>query len=311
MEARPRGAVNRAGRPGPPGDGVARPARSDIYGGMLTEDKHVRARADDEASAPVEAVEGNPGSGFLIVCDHATNLIPPDFDELGLAPGELERHIAYDIGVRTVALELAAALGAPAVLTRFSRLLIDPNRGVDDPTLVMRIADGAVVPGNARIDDAGVEARIDRFHRPYHEAVDGAIDTAIAAGHPPALFSVHSFTPVFHGHVRPWHATVLWDLDPRLPLPLLRALESEEDLVVGENVPYSGRLQGDTMYTHGTRRGLAHALIEIRQDQIADEAHAKAWGRRLARILAGIAGTPGLNEIAGPAGLNARTTQHG
>ena len=249
------------------------------------------------AETSFEAVSGDPGAGFLLLCDHATNDLPPEYGQLGLPDGELERHIAYDIGARNVTLELAGQLGAPALLTRFSRLLIDPNRGPDDPTLVMRIADGAVVPGNAAIDENEIAARRRRYHAPYHQAIDAAIASAARAGNPPALFSIHSFTPVFKGVPRPWHATVLWDNDPRLPLPLLRALEADGDLVIGENVPYSGKLRGDTLYTHGTERGLAHALIEIRQDLIADPARARAWGQRLARILGPIARKRGLNEV--------------
>lgn len=264
---------------------------------MLTRHQTLIPEITSAHGDPVEFIDGDPATGFLILCDHATNIIPGEYGDLGLAASDLDRHIAYDIGVRDVTMELARNLGAPALLTRFSRLLIDPNRGADDPTLVMRIADGAVIPGNARIGPGEIEARRQRFHAPYHRAIGEAIDRAIAAGHPPAIFSVHSFTPVFHGRPRPWHATVLWDSDPRLPLPLLRALEAEGDIPVGENVPYSGRLRGDTLYTHGTRRGLAHALIEIRQDKISDPGDAAAWGRRLARILSGLAKTPGLNDI--------------
>ncbi|VAW11150.1 Mlr3822 protein [hydrothermal vent metagenome] len=255
---------------------------------------------DDRAGAAVtsfEAIAGDPGAGYLLLCDHASNDLPPEYGRLGLPDGEMERHIAYDIGARAVTMELARQLGAPALLTRFSRLLIDPNRGADDPTLVMRIADGAVVPGNAAIDDDEIATRRQRYHAPYHGAIDAAIANAVGAGVPPALFSVHSFTPVFKGKSRPWHATVLWDNDPRLPLPLLRALEAEGDLVIGENVPYSGKLEGDTLYTHGTGPGLANALIEIRQDLIADPAQARAWGQRLARILGPIARSADLNEM--------------
>ena len=267
---------------------------------MLTRQSSLATERNDGANTPIECIDGDPAIGFLILCDHATTIMPAEYGDLGLPRRELERHIAYDIGARTVALELAAGLGAPAILTRFSRLLIDPNRDSDDPTLVMRIADRAVVPGNANIDATEIDARRRRFHEPYHRAIDVGIERGIAAGVPPALFSVHSFTPNFHGQARPWHATVLWDADPRLPLPLLRALDDEGDLVIGENVPYSGKLQGDTLYSHATRRGLAHALIEIRQDLIVDPEEGRKWGQRLARLLSGICGTPGLNEIVAP-----------
>lgn len=252
-----------------------------------------------DASSAADAFEFIPGAlhaGLVITCDHASNAFPPGYGTLGLPPEQLERHIAYDIGAAAVTRRLAALLGVPAVLSRFSRLFIDPNRAPEDPTLIMRISDGAVVPGNARIDRREVEHRINNYYRPYHAAIDTALDGAIAAGKPPAIFSIHSFTEAWRGHPRPWHATVLWDKDPRFAKPLVDALHAEPDIVAGENEPYTGRLKGDSMYQHGTRRGLAHALIEIRQDLIRDEAGQIAWAERLARIIARILGARRTNR---------------
>ena len=133
--------------------------------------------ADISAASPwpVETIEGAVESGVLLLCDHASNAVPPDLGDLGLPPTEFQRHIAYDIGAAGVTRSLARRLNAPAVLTRFSRLIIDPNRGRDDPTLVMRLSDGAVVPGNARITDEEVQERIRRFYDPYDAAVSAAI----------------------------------------------------------------------------------------------------------------------------------------
>src|SRR5690349_11231797 len=156
-----------------------------------------------------ELIAGNVHSGVLILCDHASNAIPAEFGNLGLPQAELERHIAHDIGAGEVARTLSAALGAPAILSRFSRLLIDPNRGRDDPTLVMRVADGAVIPANAAIDDAGIEARLKRFYLPYDLAITTAIETSLAAGIVPAVISIHSFTPMMKGQARPWHCGLL------------------------------------------------------------------------------------------------------
>ncbi len=192
---------------------------------------------------------------------------------------------------------LAEALGAPAVLSTFSRLLIDANRGEDDPTLIMRLSDGAVVPGNAKVDAAERARRIAHFHAPYHAAIAAAIERALAAGVIPALFSVHSFTPIWRGTPRPWHAGVLWDRDPRLAVPLIDALRADAGLVVGDNEPYAGALLNDTMYRHATRRGLAHALVEIRQDLIADEAGISAWSHRLTAILRDLNRDPELHEL--------------
>jgi predicted N-formylglutamate amidohydrolase len=232
-----------------------------------------------------EIVPGDSGAGLVVVVDHASNRVPPDLADLGLPRAEFDRHIAFDIGAEALARALARRLGVPAVLSRFSRLVIDPNRGDDDPTLVMRLSDGAVVPGNARIDAAGVEARLERFWRPYDRAIRRTVDAGFAAGRAPILLSIHSFTPVWRGWPRPWHCGVLWDADPRLPQFLLERLRTEPTWIVGDNEPYDGALAGDTMYRHATARGLAHALLEVRQDLISDDGGILAWCERLAPIL--------------------------
>jgi len=240
---------------------------------------------NENNKTPYEYLEGRRDSGLILVCDHASNAFPEGTDQLGLANEQLGRHIAYDIGAAAVTRQLSKLLQVPAILSRFSRLFIDLNRSADDPTLVMRLSDGAVVPGNAALSKADIERRISDYYEPYHEVIDQRIDQAIEAGRPPVLFSVHSFTDRWKGQKRPWHATVLWDRDPRMPCPLIAELRKETDLVIGENVPYTGELSGDCMYRHGTQRGLAHALIEIRQDLIRSEAGQKEWAERLARIL--------------------------
>ncbi|WP_029353097.1 N-formylglutamate amidohydrolase [Bosea sp. 117] len=244
----------------------------------------------------VEIISGNLHTGLIILCDHASNALPPEYGSLGLPQTQLERHIGYDIGAAGVTRALAARLGAPAVLSCFSRLLIDPNRGEDDPTLVMRLSDGAVVPGNRHADAAEVERRIALYHRPYHRAIEQQIDAALAAGVVPALFSVHSFTPVWRGVPRPWHVALLWDLDPRFARPMIDALAAPGDLIVGDNEPYDGALRNDCLYRHGTARGLPHALIEIRQDLIADEAGQLAWADRLADLMPALLARPDMRE---------------
>lgn len=250
-----------------------------------------------EPYEPVETVDGAADGGLLLLCDHATNLFPPGYGTLGVPESQLQRHIAYDIGVAGVTRGLAARLGAPAVLTRFSRLFIDPNRGDDDPTLIMQLSDGAVVPGNHRIDAAERARRVALCYRPYHDAVAARIDAMIAAGRPPMLFAVHSFTPVWRGTPRVWHVGILWDRDPRMAQPMMAALAREAGLVVGDNEPYVGALRGDTMHRHGTERGLAHALIEIRQDLIGDEAGIGEWVDRLTPILEEMRALPDINEV--------------
>ncbi len=238
------------------------------------------------AGEAYEVVDGGGRTGLLLICDHATNRVPAELDSgLGLPAEEMGRHIAYDIGARGVTLELARLLDAPAVLTRFSRLVIDPNRGEDDPTLLMRLYDGTIIPGNRDLPPRERERRLEAYHRPYHRAIEARLDAMAADGATPALVSIHSYTPQLRGRApRPWQVGILWHHDGRIARPLIARLRAE-GLRVGDNEPYSGELEGDTMSRHGTGRGLPHVLIEIRQDLIGTPADQRLWAGRLAPIL--------------------------
>jgi predicted N-formylglutamate amidohydrolase len=234
----------------------------------------------------------------VLLADHATNIVPPPYGDLGLPPGAFARHIAYDIGIEPLTRALAARLRCPAVLSRFSRLVIDPNRGEDDPTLIMKISDGAIVTGNHPISEEEWQNRILRFHRPYHEAVSRVIArTREASGKVPLVLSLHSFTPFWKGVARPWHAAVLWDSDGRAALPLIDALRQAGDLVIGDNEPYNGALKGDTLYRHCMVSGIPHALLEVRQDLIGDDAGVQAWADRLEPIFRTLDRDPALHEV--------------
>ncbi|MBD8907552.1 N-formylglutamate amidohydrolase [Methylorubrum zatmanii] len=235
---------------------------------------------------PVERIAGDPSRGLLLICEHASNAVPEDLGRLGVPEAEFSRHIAYDIGAAAVTRRLAALLGVPAVLTQFSRLIIDPNRGRLDPTLVMRLSDGAIVPGNARIDAAGIAERIRRFYVPFDRAVDEAVAQAEAAAGPPMILTMHSFTPFWRTIARPWQVGVLYDRDERMSRPIIAALKADPaGLTVGDNQPYGGGLPGDTIDRHATARGLPNALIEIRQDLIGGPEGQEEWAQRFARIL--------------------------
>lgn len=239
----------------------------------------------DAPPCPVTRIAGNPAAGVVFLCDHAQNTIPLEYGALGLPSEQLERHIAYDIGAEALTRQLAQRFGAPAVMSQFSRLIIDPNRGEDDPTLVMRFSDGAVVPGNARVDDAEIARRIARFFRPYDLAISETIEASMATGVLPVIVSMHSFTPYWRGVPRPWQAGILWASDGRFSRPLIDALRAEGDLTVGDNEPYQGALKGDVIDRHALRRGLSNTLIEVRQDLIADQAGVEAWADRLYRVM--------------------------
>jgi predicted N-formylglutamate amidohydrolase len=243
-----------------------------------------------ETAESFRVLPGRTDAGLIILCDHAENTLPEEYGTLGLPEAQLLRHIAYDIGACAITEILSKRLGVPAVLSRFSRLLIDPNRGADDPTLIMRLSDGAVIPGNKHLDDAERTNRMARYYAPYHQAIDRVIDVCLASGVAPAILSLHSFTESWKGVPRPWHIGVLWDKDPRFAKPLLDALYAEQVLIVGDNEPYAGQLRGDCMWQHATERGLAGALIEYRQDLVRDEAGQQLWADRTARHVEAILG---------------------
>lgn len=260
------------------------------------------------ADAPFTLIPPGLGhaSRLLFLCDHASNAIPAEYGGLGLARTLFETHIAYDIGAGEVTRALAEAYGAAALLGGTSRLLIDLNRGVDDPTLVMKLSDGSVVPGNRDADAAEVGRRLARFHAPYHAAIRKEIsrieslprarDSALVgemgvatsrgceAQRGPILTSVHSFTPAWKGVKRPWEMGVLYGRDARLARPLMRQLAAA-GFTVGDNEPYTGALEGDTLDTHGTKTGHANVLIEIRQDFLDLPEKARAFAARLKPIL--------------------------
>ena len=236
-----------------------------------------------------EVLEGNYDSGLVLLADHAMARVPAEYGDLGLDRSVFARHIAYDIGIEALTRALAAELSCPAVMATFSRLLIDPNRGEDDPTLIMKLSDGAIVPANHPLSEDERERRLERYHRPYHHAIDALIEkSSESTGRPPLVISLHSFTPFWKGVARPWHTGVLWDGDPRAVRPLIDALAAIEGVIVGDNEPYDGALKGDTMNRHCMVKGIAHALLEVRQDLITDAGGVALWAGRIAPILAAL-----------------------
>ena len=225
-------------------------------------------------------------SPLIFVCDHASNTLPPEYGSLGLGPEAFQRHIAYDIGAADVTRILAERFTAPAILGPYSRLLIDLNRGPDDPTLVMKLSDRAIIPGNASADAVEIAKRMRLYYQPYHNRIEAEIARLRGLGQAPVLISIHSFTPAWRGWERPWHVGILWsDKDPRLAQFMLERLGRETDLTVGDNEPYSGELEGDCMDQHAVAYGFAHVLIELRQDLVDTAEKARGWAARLQPIL--------------------------
>ena len=228
--------------------------------------------------------EDRPGR-WLVTCDHASNRVPADVcgGDLGVLAEDMTRHIAWDVGAQGVALALGESLDSPVICSDFSRLVMDANRGEEDPTLVMQLYDGTIIPGNAGISAGEVERRLKTLHRPYHAALARLAarqaDTVIVA--------VHSFTPCLRGREpRPWEIGVLYaQQDARLSLPLIAGLRAAGDFCVGDNEPYDGYLPGDSIDMHALRWGRQNTLMEVRNDLIATPVAQRAWGLRLAPYL--------------------------
>jgi len=229
-----------------------------------------------------EAVgKGEASGGILIVADHASAHVPPDID-LGIAPEVLTRHVAVDIGVAPLATLLCSRMGCDAVLGGVSRLVCDCNREEDAPGLIPLSSDGIDIAAN-HLDAAGREARLARFFRPYHAAVEAAI----ARGGPALIVSLHSFTPRLEtrpDEQRPWQIGILYNQDERaarIAIPLLEAA----GIVTGDNQPYSGRVLNATMNRHAEAAGIPYIGIEVRQDLIGDDAGVALWADRLVPVI--------------------------
>lgn len=243
-------------------------------------------QTDDGIDPHAAAIENADGRGSIVVlCDHASNRLPPRYGMLGLSSADLERHIAWDPGALGVARALARRLDSVLAFSTVSRLVIDCNRDPSAIDSITTIGETTPIPGNSAVDEQERARRVRDAYEPFHAAASSAIERAASRG-PVAVVSVHSFTPVFKGVARPWHVGILFDRDERLARPLLAQLSCEKGLVVGANEPYSPKDRVyHTLDRHAQRRGLPSVMIEIRNDLIETTDAQDAWGARLAEAL--------------------------
>jgi len=211
----------------------------------------------------------NPGgcSDFLLLGDHAGRLIPAQLGELELRPDELERHIAWDIGVAGLGAQLAQRLDAMFIRQTYSRLVIDCNRGPGSSGAMASVSDGTYIAGNAALGAGGRAAREGEIFAPYHAAIGAELDRR--AGRPTVLVSLHSFTPSLAGIVRPWRFGVLHRNDSAFSAAVLRSLTEAFGNDVGDNQPYAMDGTDFTIPYHADLRGLDYLEMEVRQDLIA------------------------------------------
>jgi predicted N-formylglutamate amidohydrolase len=237
--------------------------------------------ADDEPR-PVVVHNADGPSPLFLTCDHAGRRIPRRLGDLGLPPGELVRHIAWDIGALATSKLLSAALDAPLVEQVYSRLVVDCNRPTRSPTFVTPLSESTPITGNQDLSAEAIGAREREIYRPYHDRIAAMLDARLAAGRPTVLIAMHSFTPVYKGVARPWQIGLLYNRDARVA-GILHELLAGTGLTVGDNEPYA--ITDDSDYgipVYGEQRGLPHIEIEIRQDLIEGEAGQREWAERLA-----------------------------
>ena len=234
-------------------------------------------------NARIENARGR--SPVVLVCEHASNHIPPHLRDLGLGRTELESHIAWDPGAFGVARGLSKLLDAPLAYATVSRLVIDLNRATSAPNSIVAMSEFTPVPGNSGLAPEE-RARREAFYRAFHDALGALIESRAAAGLVRAVVSVHSFTPVYRGIPRPWHVGLLFHRDERLARLLQERLREDRETVVGLNEPYSPA-DGvfHTLERHAERRSLAPLMIEIRNDLIRERDQQSSWSNQLAPLL--------------------------
>lgn len=233
---------------------------------------------------------------FVIVCEHASNTLPRALGSLGLAHQDLDRHIAWDPGALDVARLIASRTGSALVAQRYSRLAIDCNR---DPALADAIPERSEytdIPGNIALSPEARKSRIKAIWEPFHAALDRLVGARLRAREPTVLVTVHSFTPVYRGVSRPWHAGIISTDERHYSDRVLAALRRDPSLLVGDNEPYSARDNVDyTIRRHGRDRGLPHVMIEIRNDLLRSRAGIEAWADRLTQALLTSSAAAGLS----------------
>ncbi len=237
-------------------------------------------RADEPA--PIEINNPDAPSPFVVIVDHAGRRVPSVLGDLGIAPGEIDRHIGWDIGAGKLGIELGSRLDATVVRQTYSRLVIDCNRDPGRADAVPEVSDGTVIPANRALSATARALRTRHVHAPYHEGIAALLDTR--RSRQTVLVLLHSFTPVMNGVARPWHFGVLHD-GGALALAMLERLRTEAPPPVGDNEPYAMDDVDYTAFRHGRDRGLPFVEIEVRQDLLLEPEGRSDVAALLARLL--------------------------
>lgn len=241
---------------------------------------------DEDEPEAVVVERPDSTSPYVFVCDHFGNRIPRKLGNLGVHTDDLQRHIAWDVGVSGLAEEFARRFDATLIKQLYSRLVIDCNRPLDSATSIPVVSENTEVPGNRDISPQEIASRRSEIFAPYHDTIASILDARQQAGQPTILLALHSFTPVYHGESRPWHVGLLYNRDARLAQLFLKLLAEDETLCLGNNQPYTVDDFSDySIPVHGEKRGIPHLLFELRHDMIERESDQYRWAHRLARSL--------------------------
>ncbi|MCW0000743.1 N-formylglutamate amidohydrolase [Pararhizobium sp. YC-54] len=235
---------------------------------------------------PYAVVNPDGTSPYLLLCEHASNRIPRRLADLGLPEAERQRHIAWDIGVSALAQHLSRTLDAPLFMANYSRLVIDCNRPLGVPSAIPETSETTEIPGNLGLSDTEKAQRTDTLFRPFADVIARRLDQLQEEGRRTLVVGIHSFTPVYFGRQRPWHAGILYGQATAFGQSLIRSLRADPALTVGDNAPYNIHPDEDyTVPVHADARGLPGALIEVRHDLIDTLEGVAVWGDRLTQCL--------------------------
>ncbi len=235
------------------------------------------------ATLPVQCLNAGGAGPVVLVCEHASNHVPEDYDGLGLSPDARQSHVAWDPGAMGVARGMSTRLNAPLVAGTWSRLIYDCNRPPEAGDAMPATTELFAIPGNTGLSDADKAHRVETCYIPFR---DKLTDVLTKAPHLTVLVTIHSFTPVYRGARRRVEIGILHDTDSRLADAMLDCAPRHTDHIVERNAPY-GPEDGvtHTLKLHGLSRGLLNVMLEIRSDLIETDAQQGAMAEMLSDLV--------------------------
>lgn len=235
----------------------------------------------EQAGTVVETINPNginiTARPILLICEHASNFIPPEFNDLGLDADTLKSHIAWDIGAYQLAKNMSKILNATFIFPKTSRLIYDCNRAPSEPSAIPAKSEVFEITSNRNLNNAEREERTALFYQPFHELLSKTISTAMNNGTAPIIITIHTFTPKYLGEHRAVEIGIIHDKDSRFADGLLNVLASEGEYNVRRNEPYGAEdAVTHTLKEHAIKNDLLNVMIEVRNDLVTHDPHIMA-----------------------------------